>query len=132
MLMLGVTLIGGVSTGPRDGAGFESRGPGAENLAPTHPYKKYNNELQHLMKWMVIAFASLSVMYRIRSVVFKALMFISKHYIVIILFIIIIESLLYYIYKFDFEILFYILSCFLLVTIYDHLTFDTTNLHNII
>ena len=27
-----------ISTGPRDGAGFESRGPGAENLAPTHPY----------------------------------------------------------------------------------------------
>ena len=37
MLMLGVTLIDGVSTGPRDGAGFESRGPGAENPAPTHP-----------------------------------------------------------------------------------------------
>ena len=31
---IGVTLTDRVSTGPRDGAGLESRGPGAENLAP--------------------------------------------------------------------------------------------------
>ena len=31
MSRLAVALIEGVSTGPRDGAGFESRGPGAEN-----------------------------------------------------------------------------------------------------
>ena len=39
MSRLSVTLIDGVSKGPRDGAVFESRGPGAENLAPTYPYK---------------------------------------------------------------------------------------------
>ena len=43
MSRLGVTLINGVSTGPRDGEGFESRGPGAENLAPTPPsYETHN------------------------------------------------------------------------------------------
>ena len=40
MSRLGVTLKDRVSTGPRDGAGFKSRGPGAEDLAPTHPLFK--------------------------------------------------------------------------------------------
>ena len=37
MSRLGVILIDGISMGPRDGAGFKSRGIGAENLAPTNP-----------------------------------------------------------------------------------------------
>ena len=41
MSRLGVTLIDGISTGPRDGAGFESRGPGAEILARPIPSSEW-------------------------------------------------------------------------------------------
>ena len=50
MSRIGVTLINGISTGPRDGAGLKSWGPGVENLVPTHPYNQYisaNNKKWH-------------------------------------------------------------------------------------